>query len=77
MSLEKLWVGKLKKMIKAPEEELKLNIELEVEDAELLTEALGHCYRLFGGNDRRFDEMLVDVSRKLSDENNIRETNIV
>ncbi len=77
MSLEKLWVGKLKKMIKAPEEELKINIELEVEDAELLTEALGHCYRLFGGNDRRFDEMLVDVSRKLSDENNIRETNIV
>ena len=67
----------MKKMIKAPEEELKINIELEVEDAELLTEALGHCYRLFGGNDRRFDEMLVDVSRKLSDENNIRETNIV
>ena len=77
MRLEKLWVGKLKKMIKAPEEELKINIELEVEDAELLTEALGHCYRLFGGNDRRFDEMLVDVTRKIRDENNIRETNIV
>jgi len=77
MRLEKLWVGKLKKMIKAQEEELKINIELEVEDAELLTEALGHCYRLFGGNDRRFDEMLVDVTRKIRDENNIRETNIV
>ena len=77
MRLEKLWVGKLKKMIKAQEEELKINIELEIEDAELLTEALGHCYRLFGGNDRRFDEMLVDVSRKIRDENNIRETNIV
>jgi len=72
-----MWVGKLKKMIKAQEEELKINIELEVEDAELLTEALGHCYRLFGGNDRRFDEMLVDVTRKIRDENNIRETNIV
>lgn len=77
MRLEKLWVGKLKKMIEAPEEELKINIELELEDAELLTEALGHCYRLFGGNDRRFDEMLVDVTRKIRDENNIRETNIV
>ena len=77
MGVENLCVGKLKKMIKAPEEELKINIELEVEDAELLTEALGHCYRLFGGNDRRFDEMLVDVSRKIRDENNIRETNIV
>ena len=75
--MEKLWVRKLKKMIKTQEEELKINIELDAEDAELLTEALGHCYRLFGGNDRRFDEMLVDVTRKIRDENNIRETNIV
>ena len=72
-----MWVGKLKKMKKTQEEELKINIELEKEEAELLSEALGHCYRMFAGNDRNFDEMLVDVSRKIRDQNNIRETNIV
>ena len=54
-----------------------IELLLDRSQANLLNEALAHCHHLFGGNDREFDEMLIDVSRKLLDENNIRETNIV
>ena len=59
------------------ERQVVIELLLDRSQANLLNEALAHCHHLFGGNDQEFDEMLIDVSRKLLDENNIRETNIV
>jgi len=43
----------------------------------MLSESLDHCYRMFGGNDIEYDEMLIDVRRQIDAKINIRETNIV
>lgn len=54
-----------------------IRITLNRKEASMLEESLDHCYRLFGGNDLEYDEMIIDVRRQISSKNNIRETNIV
>ena len=54
-----------------------IKIALNRKEASMLQESLDHCYRLFGGNDLEYDEMIIDVRRQISSKNNIRETNIV
>lgn len=54
-----------------------IKITLNRKEALMLEESLQHCYRMFGGNDIKYDEMLIDVRRQISSKNNIRETNIV
>ena len=54
-----------------------MQITLNRKEALMLGESLDHCYRLFGGNDLEYDEMIIDVRRQISSKNNIRETNIV
>jgi hypothetical protein len=54
-----------------------MQITLNRKEALMLGESLEHCYRMFGGNDLEYDEMIIDVRRQISSKNNIRETNIV
>jgi lysophospholipase L1-like esterase len=54
-----------------------IRITLNRKEASMLEESLDHCYRMFGGNDLEYDEMIIDVRRQISSKNNIRETNIV
>ena len=54
-----------------------MQITLNRKEALMLGESLEHCYRIFGGNDLEYDEMIIDVRRQISSKNNIRETNIV
>ena len=54
-----------------------MQITLNRKEALMLEESLDHCYRMFGGNDLEYDEMIIDVRRQISSKNNIRETNIV
>ena len=54
-----------------------IKITLNRKEASMLEESLEHCYRMFGGNDLEYDEMIIDVRRQISSKNNIRETNIV
>ena len=54
-----------------------MKITLNRKEASMLEESLDHCYRMFGGNDLEYDEMIIDVRRQISSKNNIRETNIV
>lgn len=54
-----------------------IKITLNRKEALMLQESLQHCYRMFGGNDIEYDEMLVDVRRQIDAKINIRETNIV
>ena len=54
-----------------------MQITLNRKEASMLEESLDHCYRMFGGNDLEYDEMIIDVRRQISSKNNIREMNIV
>lgn len=54
-----------------------IKITLNRKEAAMLSESLDHCYRMFGGNDIEYDEMLIDVRRQIDAKINIRETNIV
>lgn len=60
-----------------PELDGVIQITLNRKEASMLEESLDHCYRMFGGNDLEYDEMVIDVRRQISSKNNIRETNIV
>ena len=60
-----------------PELDGVIKIALNRKEAAMLEESLDHCYRMFGGNDLEYDEMIIDVRRQISSKNNIRETNIV
>ena len=54
-----------------------IKITLNRKEAAMLQESLEHCYKMFGGDDLEYDEMLIGVRRQISSKNNIRETNIV
>ena len=54
-----------------------IQITLNRKEASMLEESLDHCYRMFGGNDLEYDEMIIDVRRQITSKNNIRELNIV
>ena len=60
-----------------PELDGVIQITLNRKEASMLEESLDHCYRMFGGNDLEYDEMIIAVRRQISSKNNIRETNIV
>tara|TARA_Y100000401_G_C8312691_1_gene220690 strand:- start:266 stop:595 length:330 start_codon:yes stop_codon:yes gene_type:complete len=60
-----------------PELDGVMQITLNRKEASMLEESLDHCYRMFGGNDLEYDEMIIDVRRQISSKNNIREMNIV
>jgi hypothetical protein len=72
-------VQKAKTMMNQTQPELDSVIQLTLnrKEALMLEESLDHCYRMFGGNDLEYDEMIIDVRRQISSKNNIRETNIV
>ena len=72
-------VQKAETIMKQTQTELRgvIQITLNRKEASMLEESLDHCYRMFGGNDLEYDEMIIDVRRQISSKNNIRETNIV
>ena len=49
-----------------PELDDVIKITLNRREALMLGESLEHCYRMFGGNDLEFDEMIIDVRRQIS-----------